>query len=94
MNAVQWKHVLLECKEAQEVINELRNELSTEDLIIFNSIIENFDFFFERIADIWNGAVRALWRRPSNLFPSTPELAVVEILPYVYKKLIKQEKGD
>ena len=94
MNAVQGKLVLFGCKEAQESINKLRNELSPEDLIILNSIIENFDFFFERLVDIWNDAVRTLWRRPGKTPPSTPELTAVAVLPYAYKKLIKQEKGD
>jgi hypothetical protein len=93
MNAVQAKYVLLECKEAQEVISKLRNELSTEDSIILNSIIENFDFFFYRLADIWNNCIRYMSRGSSKHLPPTPELTAVEILPHVYKELIKQEKG-
>lgn len=94
MNAIQGKLVLLACKEAQESINKLRNDLSTEDLIILNSIIENFDFFFERLADIWNNTIRYLCRRPGKSLPPTPEMTAMTILPFVYKELIKQEKGD
>lgn len=94
MNAVQGKLVLLVCEEAQEAISKLRNELSTEDSIILNSIIENFDFFFERLVDIWNDTIRALWRRTGKPLPPTPELTALKILPHVYKELIKQEKGD
>lgn len=92
MNAVQGKLVLLVCNEAQEAISKLRNELSTEDLIILNSIIENFDFFFERLVDIWNDTIRVLGRIHGKPLPLTTETAAMEILPFVYKELIKQEK--
>lgn len=94
MNRERAKYVLLECKEAQEVISKLRNELSTEDMIILNSIIENFDFFFDRLADNWNNCISYTGRSSSRPLPSTPELTAVIILPHVYKELIKQEKGD
>lgn len=94
MNAVQEKRILFACKEAQESINKLRNELSAEDSIIFNLIIENFDLFFERLADIWNDTLRFRVRGHGKYLPLTPELMALEILPHVYKELIKQEKGD
>jgi hypothetical protein len=94
VNKFQARYLFIDSPEAVKAFSGIKEKSDTEELIIFNSILENFDFYIDTLVNIFLNYVRYFGRVNSRIKGVTVEHINEQILLFVYKKLIKLEKGD